>query len=99
LEDLKARANLTHQQKVGVRLYEDLLDRMPREEAAEIEHVVSACTGLFQVCVSLSVTQADSKSVLELTLCLLLMLAIKFLRFFYALSLITFTNKINTTCS
>ncbi|KAK7110678.1 hypothetical protein V1264_014513 [Littorina saxatilis] len=40
LEDLKTKANLTHQQKVGVRLYEDLLDRMPREEAAEIEAVV-----------------------------------------------------------
>ncbi|KAL8563394.1 hypothetical protein ACOMHN_063391 [Nucella lapillus] len=40
LDDLKTKANLTHQQKVGVRLYEDLLDRMPREEAAEIETVV-----------------------------------------------------------
>ena len=41
IEDLRSKANLTHQQKVGVRLYEDLLDRMPREEAAEIEAVVS----------------------------------------------------------
>ncbi|XP_076434932.1 DNA polymerase lambda-like [Babylonia areolata] len=40
LDDLKTKANLTHQQKVGVRLYDDLLDRMPREEAAEIERVV-----------------------------------------------------------
>ncbi|XP_005091641.1 DNA polymerase lambda [Aplysia californica] len=40
IEDLKEKAHLTHQQKVGVRLYQDLLDRMPREEAAEIEKVV-----------------------------------------------------------
>ncbi|XP_046558150.1 LOW QUALITY PROTEIN: DNA polymerase lambda-like [Haliotis rubra] len=40
LEDLRTKANLTHQQKVGLRLYDDLLDRMPREEAGEIEQVV-----------------------------------------------------------
>ncbi|KAH9510309.1 hypothetical protein Btru_042723 [Bulinus truncatus] len=40
IEDLKTKANLTSQQKVGVRLYGDLLDRMPREEAGEIEQVV-----------------------------------------------------------
>ncbi|CAG5130199.1 unnamed protein product [Candidula unifasciata] len=40
ISDLKEKASLTHQQQVGVRLYEDLLDRMPREEAGEIERVV-----------------------------------------------------------
>ncbi|KAK7483972.1 hypothetical protein BaRGS_00024856 [Batillaria attramentaria] len=40
LEDLKTKANLTHQQKVGVRIYDDLLDRMPREEATEIGRIV-----------------------------------------------------------
>lgn len=40
LEDLRTKANLTHQQKVGLRCYDDFLDRMPRSEAAEIEKVV-----------------------------------------------------------
>ncbi|XP_041370367.1 DNA polymerase lambda-like [Gigantopelta aegis] len=40
IDDLKTKAHLTHQQKVGVRLYDDLLERMPREEAGEIEQVV-----------------------------------------------------------
>ncbi|XP_052223780.1 DNA polymerase lambda-like [Dreissena polymorpha] len=40
LEDLRTKANLTHQQKVGLRCYHDFLDRMPRAEAAEIEKVV-----------------------------------------------------------
>ncbi|XP_059160056.1 DNA polymerase lambda-like [Physella acuta] len=40
IDDLRQKANLTHQQEVGVRLYDDLLDRMPREEAAEIEKIV-----------------------------------------------------------
>ncbi|ESO96863.1 hypothetical protein LOTGIDRAFT_72491, partial [Lottia gigantea] len=40
LEDLKTKAKLTSQQKVGVRLYDDILDRMSREEAGEIEEVV-----------------------------------------------------------
>ncbi|XP_045190402.2 DNA polymerase lambda-like isoform X2 [Mercenaria mercenaria] len=40
LEDLRTKANLTHQQKVGLRCYDDILDRMPRSEAGEIEKVV-----------------------------------------------------------
>ncbi|KAK3728087.1 hypothetical protein RRG08_022138 [Elysia crispata] len=40
IADLQQKAHLNHQQKVGVRLYDDFLDRMPREEAAEIEEVV-----------------------------------------------------------
>ncbi|KAK6185803.1 hypothetical protein SNE40_007953 [Patella caerulea] len=40
LEDLRTKAKLTSQQKVGVRLYDDLLERMPRSEAGEIETVV-----------------------------------------------------------
>ncbi|KAI0209690.1 DNA polymerase lambda [Lamellibrachia satsuma] len=40
LEDLRTKANLTYQQRIGLRYYEDILDRMPREEAAEIEATV-----------------------------------------------------------
>ncbi|GFS00555.1 DNA polymerase lambda [Elysia marginata] len=40
IADLQQKAHLNHQQKVGIRLYDDFLDRMPREEAAEIERVV-----------------------------------------------------------
>lgn len=40
LEDLRNKANLTHQQKIGLRCYDDFLDRMPRSEATEIEKVV-----------------------------------------------------------
>mgnify|MGYP000615054994 CR=1 FL=1 len=40
LEDLGTKANLTYQQKVGLRCYDDFLDRMPRSEAGEIEKVV-----------------------------------------------------------
>ena len=38
----RTKANLTRQQKVGLKYYDELLDRMPREEAAEIEATVSA---------------------------------------------------------
>lgn len=41
LDDLRTKANLTHQQKIGLRCYDDFLDRMPRSEAGEIEKVVS----------------------------------------------------------
>jgi DNA polymerase lambda len=44
LDDLKTKATLTHQQKVGVRLYDDILDRMPHAEAGQIEKVVSTLT-------------------------------------------------------
>ncbi|KAL4232230.1 hypothetical protein ACF0H5_009804 [Mactra antiquata] len=40
LEDLRTKANLTYQQKIGLRCYDDFLDRMPRSEAGEIEQVV-----------------------------------------------------------
>lgn len=40
LEDLRTKANLTNQQKIGLKHYDDILDRMPWAEAAEIEAVV-----------------------------------------------------------
>ncbi|XP_074647174.1 DNA polymerase lambda-like isoform X2 [Tubulanus polymorphus] len=44
LDDLKLKGNLTKQQQIGLKHYDDLLDRMPRTEAAEIETVVrNAC--------------------------------------------------------
>lgn len=36
MDDLRERGNLTKQQQVGLRLYYDLIERMPREEAGEI---------------------------------------------------------------
>ena len=42
LDDLRQNeASLTRQQRVGLRHYDDLLDRMPRDEAAEIEAKVN----------------------------------------------------------
>jgi DNA polymerase lambda len=43
LDDLRNKAHLTRHQKIGLQYYEELLDRMPRCEAAEIEKVVSVC--------------------------------------------------------
>ncbi|XP_029990960.1 DNA polymerase lambda [Sphaeramia orbicularis] len=40
LEDIATKAHLTHTQKIGLKHYDDFLDRMPREEAATIEKVV-----------------------------------------------------------
>eukprot|EP00736_Rhodelphis_marinus_P007156 Rmarinus@m.27244 len=37
LEDLRTKANLTSQQKIGVELYDDINTKMPREEASQIE--------------------------------------------------------------
>ncbi|XP_068111761.1 DNA polymerase lambda [Hyperolius riggenbachi] len=40
LEDIRSKANMTHQQAIGLKHYEDFLDRMPREEAGKIEETV-----------------------------------------------------------
>ncbi|NXU18084.1 DPOLL polymerase, partial [Pardalotus punctatus] len=40
LDDIRTKATLTSQQAVGLKHYEDFLERMPREEAAEIEQTV-----------------------------------------------------------
>ncbi|XP_030425652.1 DNA polymerase lambda isoform X2 [Gopherus evgoodei] len=40
LDDIRTKAPLTRQQAVGLKHYEDFLERMPREEAAEIEQTV-----------------------------------------------------------
>ncbi|XP_010152386.1 PREDICTED: DNA polymerase lambda [Eurypyga helias] len=40
LDDIHSKATLTSQQAVGLKHYADFLERMPREEAAEIEETV-----------------------------------------------------------
>ncbi|XP_048843754.1 DNA polymerase lambda [Brienomyrus brachyistius] len=40
LEDISTKAQLNSQQKIGLKHYDDFLDRMPREEAAAIEKTV-----------------------------------------------------------
>ncbi|XP_018606371.2 DNA polymerase lambda [Scleropages formosus] len=40
LDDIRTKAQLTSQQKIGLKHYDDFLDRMPREEAAAIEKTV-----------------------------------------------------------
>ncbi|XP_061130658.1 DNA polymerase lambda isoform X1 [Syngnathus typhle] len=40
LEDIRTKAHLSNCQKIGLKHYEDILDRMPRDEAAAIEKVV-----------------------------------------------------------
>ncbi|XP_064320071.1 DNA polymerase lambda isoform X2 [Phalacrocorax carbo] len=40
LDDIRTKATLTSQQAVGLKHYADFLERMPREEAAEIEETV-----------------------------------------------------------
>ncbi|XP_067393079.1 DNA polymerase lambda isoform X2 [Emydura macquarii macquarii] len=40
LDDIRTKASLTSQQAIGLKHYEDFLERMPREEAAEIEETV-----------------------------------------------------------
>ncbi|CAL8358476.1 unnamed protein product [Boreogadus saida] len=40
LEDIRTKAVLSTTQKIGLKHYEDLLDRMPREEAGAIEELV-----------------------------------------------------------
>ncbi|XP_072335818.1 DNA polymerase lambda isoform X2 [Scyliorhinus torazame] len=41
LDDIHTKASLTKQQTIGLKHYHDFLDRMPRDEAAEIEKTVS----------------------------------------------------------
>ncbi|XP_029649514.1 DNA polymerase lambda-like [Octopus sinensis] len=56
LKDLEEKADLTKQQKVGLRYYDDFLERMSREEVAAIERIVSENTqkvvagSIVQVC-------------------------------------------------
>uniref|UniRef100_A0A8C5R7E4 DNA polymerase n=1 Tax=Leptobrachium leishanense TaxID=445787 RepID=A0A8C5R7E4_9ANUR len=40
LDDIRTKAILTSQQAIGLKYYEDFLDRMPREEAGKIEETV-----------------------------------------------------------
>ncbi|XP_043568856.1 DNA polymerase lambda isoform X2 [Chiloscyllium plagiosum] len=40
LDDIQMKASLTKQQTIGLKHYHDFLDRMPREEAGEIEKTV-----------------------------------------------------------
>lgn len=40
LEDLKKHGKLTRQQEIGLKYYDEFLERMPREEAGQIEEVV-----------------------------------------------------------
>ncbi|XP_045047529.2 DNA polymerase lambda isoform X2 [Desmodus rotundus] len=41
LEDIRSKASLTTQQAIGLKHYNDFLERIPREEATEIEQTVS----------------------------------------------------------
>lgn len=47
LEDIRTKATLTHTIKIGLKHYDDFLDRMPRSEAAAIEKTV--CTSELDV--------------------------------------------------
>ncbi|XP_032464574.1 DNA polymerase lambda isoform X1 [Phocoena sinus] len=47
LEDIRNQASLTTQQAIGLKHYDDFLDRMPREEAAEIEQTVREAAQAF----------------------------------------------------
>ncbi|XP_022080719.1 DNA polymerase lambda-like isoform X3 [Acanthaster planci] len=54
LDDVREKAKLTRQQKIGLKHYEDFLERMPRQEAGEIERTVremaeSATPGMLAV--------------------------------------------------
>lgn len=44
LEDIRTKAHLSNTQKIGLKHYDDFLDRMPREEAAAIEKVLKDAT-------------------------------------------------------
>ncbi|XP_005671453.1 DNA polymerase lambda isoform X2 [Sus scrofa] len=47
LEDIRNQASLTTQQAIGLKHYHDFLDRMPREEASEIEQTVREAAQAF----------------------------------------------------
>ncbi|XP_070777317.1 DNA polymerase lambda [Enoplosus armatus] len=44
LEDIRTKAHLSNTQTIGLKHYDDFLDRMPREEAAAVEKVVRDAT-------------------------------------------------------
>ena len=48
LEDLEKNADLTFQQKIGIKHYDDINQKMPREEVAEIEKHVRVTKNLFR---------------------------------------------------
>ncbi|XP_008114266.2 DNA polymerase lambda [Anolis carolinensis] len=55
LDDVRTKASLTRQQAIGLKHYEDFVERMPREEAAEIEQTVREAAQSIQpglVCVA-----------------------------------------------
>ncbi|XP_055208755.2 DNA polymerase lambda isoform X2 [Gorilla gorilla gorilla] len=47
LEDIHSQASLTTQQAIGLKHYSDFLERMPREEATEIEQTVQKAAQAF----------------------------------------------------
>ncbi|XP_032737810.1 DNA polymerase lambda isoform X2 [Lontra canadensis] len=47
LEDIRDRASLTSQQAIGLKHYDDFLERIPREEATEIEQTVREAAQAF----------------------------------------------------
>ncbi|XP_047281047.1 DNA polymerase lambda isoform X16 [Homo sapiens] len=47
LEDIRSQASLTTQQAIGLKHYSDFLERMPREEATEIEQTVQKAAQAF----------------------------------------------------
>ena len=46
LDDLRTKANLTRQQKIGLKYYEEFKQRIPRDEVAKIEKIVCKLIGL-----------------------------------------------------
>ena len=42
LDDLRNKAKLSHNQQVGLKYYDEFLERIPRDEVTEIEGTVSS---------------------------------------------------------